>query len=128
MVHWNWKSVLGSRSFFKFPWKITGPVSSPEYVEPMLNIEEFRKFAPASYPVKPVIPNSENNKIYEIAYFPRDYRRKGIHVKYSFDPKSFLYDSNNDKLDMELPPTPGPYFVMGRVHNINDNPFDGYQK
>lgn len=110
--------------YFKAPWKITGPLASPEFLESVVTAGSYRPIAPASQTVKAIIPHAEPENIYNIAYFKRDHRVKGEHIIKTIDPKSW----SAEEAAQELPPTPGPFYASGKEYHINDTPHGGYQR
>ncbi|CAG9465948.1 unnamed protein product [Pedinophyceae sp. YPF-701] len=68
--------VDGVKSFFRPPWKNTGPPASPEWKEAVPDAKSYRAVAPGNQAVAQV-PWAEPENIYDIKYFPRDKRRWG---------------------------------------------------
>ncbi|KAL6012020.1 hypothetical protein ACLOJK_002491 [Asimina triloba] len=70
------KSLFQSlKRFFKKPWEITGPCADPEYRSALPSALEYRRFCPATTPLKPCIPTSNPETVFDIKYFSRDQRR-----------------------------------------------------
>ncbi|KAI4365856.1 hypothetical protein MLD38_021804 [Melastoma candidum] len=61
--------------FFKKPWEITGPCASPEYLPAIPKAVDWRVPSPATPAIKPCVPTSLPETVYDIKYFPRDQRR-----------------------------------------------------
>ncbi|KAL4858640.1 E3 ubiquitin-protein ligase hel2 [Chlorella vulgaris] len=59
----------------KAPWKYTGPVSGPEYMDHLPKAVNYRAVAPASQPIRAAVPQSEDAYVYDIKYYVRDTRR-----------------------------------------------------
>eukprot|EP00245_Coleochaete_scutata_P015157 TRINITY_DN6648_c0_g4_i1.p1 TRINITY_DN6648_c0_g4~~TRINITY_DN6648_c0_g4_i1.p1 ORF type:complete len:133 (-),score=12.34 TRINITY_DN6648_c0_g4_i1:120-518(-) len=55
--------------FVRPPWRVSGPLSTPEYVDPTSYEEHYRPTSPGSIPVKPSIPNADPAHIYHISYY-----------------------------------------------------------
>ncbi|GLJ05167.1 hypothetical protein SUGI_0012540 [Cryptomeria japonica] len=110
----------------KKPWEITGPCSSPEYVEGLPNALEYRPFAPATAPVLPRIPNSEEDRVFNITYFTRDTRRMP-HDRHKYVlTKQELEGGNKDLVFKfaELGSNP----ICPHVVDPDNEPGGGYQK
>lgn len=71
---------LLSKVGIKAPWKITGVASTAEFRDYMPLAGEFRKHAPASQPIRAVVPFAETSRIYDIRYSNRDNRREHMLV------------------------------------------------
>ncbi|KAJ8514025.1 hypothetical protein OPV22_004459 [Ensete ventricosum] len=70
------KALLQSfKRFFKMPWEITGPCTSPEYRSSVPMATEYRRFCPATAPAKVRVPTSEPETVFDIKYYTRDRRR-----------------------------------------------------
>ncbi|KAM0951374.1 hypothetical protein DsansV1_C03g0024881 [Dioscorea sansibarensis] len=67
--------IQSLKRFFKKPWEITGPCSGPEYRDAIPMALEYRRFCPATAPVKAIIPTSDPETVYDIKYYTRDRRR-----------------------------------------------------
>eukprot|EP00850_Spirogloea_muscicola_P006722 SM000032S12106 [mRNA] locus=s32:587028:587574:- [translate_table: standard] len=108
--------------WFKAPWRITGPVSSPEYLEALMDASEYRQFAPSNPPTRAWIPHARPDRIYNIKYYDRDLRRAEV-------PRTVKsVEPNVLPEEVDLPPAPGKWYNPGRAVNVNDNPGDGYQR
>ena len=73
------KSLIQTfRKFFKKPWEITGPCSSPEYRSAVPGALEYRQTCPATLredSPRAIIPTSDPETVFDIKYYPRDCRR-----------------------------------------------------
>ncbi|KAI5060674.1 hypothetical protein GOP47_0025094, partial [Adiantum capillus-veneris] len=111
----------------KPPWKISGPVASPEYLDPVPGALEYRVFSPASNPKEAIIPQSEPDRVLNITYYTRDPRRAfALAAKKETDNTE---PTTNEQDSSPVPKNPSPtYFVLGARVPIGDNPNGGYQK
>ncbi|KAJ7298530.1 hypothetical protein O6H91_Y560300 [Diphasiastrum complanatum] len=108
----------------KAPWQITGPVSSPEFRDPIPDMLAYRTFSPATPAKRVFVPQSDPEHVYDIKYFVRDTRRDIRLPKVEAqDVKSQLQDPDLDRLK----PSPSVY-VMGKMVSIDELKNDGYQK
>ena len=60
------------------PWRITGPVSDPEWKDVPVSAEEFRPKAPASFTTNSLnVPNVDvdADRVFNVKYYDRDKRR-----------------------------------------------------
>ncbi|CAL9090337.1 unnamed protein product, partial [Musa textilis] len=55
------------KRFFKMPWEITGPCSSPEYRSSLPEATEYRRFCPATAPAKVCVPTTEPETVFDIS-------------------------------------------------------------
>ncbi|KAH7442096.1 hypothetical protein KP509_03G070100 [Ceratopteris richardii] len=53
------------------PWNVTGPTSHPEYRDSLPNAKTFRVFSPATPSNKAILPLSDPDHVFNIAYFSR---------------------------------------------------------
>lgn len=109
------------------PWEVTGPTASPEFLESQSLALEYRKFAPASYPVRAILENTRPDRIYNIAYYPHDRRRLVVVKEKTVQPVAAMVAAAINK-DLLLPMTPGKIWIMGKVCHLNDTPGGGYTK
>jgi hypothetical protein len=111
------------------PWEVTGPTASPEFLESQSLALEYRKFAPASHPVRPILENARPDRIYNIAYYPHDLRRLVVVKEKTVQPVAAMVAAaaaiNKGLL---LPMTPGKIWIMGKACHLNDTPGGGYTK
>eukprot|EP00270_Netrium_digitus_P006469 TRINITY_DN1897_c0_g1_i2.p1 TRINITY_DN1897_c0_g1~~TRINITY_DN1897_c0_g1_i2.p1 ORF type:complete len:134 (-),score=20.34 TRINITY_DN1897_c0_g1_i2:139-540(-) len=107
------------------PWTITGPTASPEYLPSLPAATEYRPIAPANSPVEAKIPQSNPENVYDIKYYVRDSRRADFVVKQEDVTPS---RTSEELAAVDLPPTPGKYFVLGRAVHLDDTPGNGYQR
>lgn len=63
------------RRYIKKPWEITGPCADPEYRLAVPKATEYRIEAPATTKLKPIVPTSNPETVFDIKYFSRDQRR-----------------------------------------------------
>ncbi|EXC04476.1 hypothetical protein L484_019074 [Morus notabilis] len=63
------------KRFFKKPWEITGPCADPEYRSALPGALEYRLSCPATTKLKPSVPTSNPETVYDIKYYTRDQRR-----------------------------------------------------
>lgn len=106
------------------PWTITGPTATPEFLESVPDATDYRKFAPATVPVRPAVPHAETDKVFDIKYYTRDRKRSGTVTVVEMDPAVVAAEMQG------LPPTPGNgrQYVMGQPFHMDDEPGEGYQK
>jgi hypothetical protein len=92
------------------PFKITGVASDPEFKHYLPQAPDYRVHAPASQPVRAVVPQADPKLVYDIKYWTRDTRRAHMLVggtnvtelvTETFDPKLPA------KRPEGLPPLPG---------------------
>lgn len=110
------------------PWAYTGPVSGPEYQSHLPVSTEFRKFGPASAPIRASVPHAELDRIYNIKYFVRDTRR----AEQPGGTKTlarYKYDTSTKEEALEAtpaPPTPNQTYRWSKPRSILDQDNNGY--
>ncbi|CAM6044122.1 unnamed protein product [Sphagnum compactum] len=109
------------------PWEVTGPTASPEFLESQSLALEYRKFPPASHPVRAILENSRPDRIYNIAYYPHDLRRLVVKEK-TVQPVAAMVAAAAINKGSLLPMTPGKIWIMGKACHLNDTPGGGYTK
>ncbi|MQL69144.1 hypothetical protein Taro_001405 [Colocasia esculenta] len=120
------KSLLQSlRRFLKKPWEITGPQSHPEYRSSVPGALEYRHHCPATPPVKPIIPTSNPETVFDIKYYTRDQRRNRPPIR-----RTVLRKADVEKMMKEktfaLTDFPPVYLTETVVEDQNTNG-GGYQ-
>ncbi|KAH9573401.1 hypothetical protein CY35_02G207000 [Sphagnum magellanicum] len=113
------------------PWEVTGPTASPEFLESQSLALEYRKFAPASHPVRPILENTRPDRIYNIAYYPHDLRRLVVVKEKTVQPVAAMVAAATAAAinkGLLLPMTPGKIWIMGKACHLNDTPGGGYTK
>lgn len=115
----------------KMPWEITGPCSDPEYLNAVPNALDYRPFSPASAPVRVHVPSADPDRIFDIKYFPRDYKRNFNDRKRVVLSKSQLEEARQQKKEKEFFFDGGNVFPSGYVTKTeiqdDDNlPGNGY--
>ena len=70
---------LAKKAGLKAPWRVTGPLASSEWLSQDAMASEYREKAPmnSTEEGQPQVPWADNDKIYDIKYFNRDYRHAG---------------------------------------------------
>ncbi|KAL4297044.1 hypothetical protein GQ457_12G006250 [Hibiscus cannabinus] len=63
------------KQYIKKPWEITGPCASPEYKSAVPKATEYRVHCPATTLLKPIVPTSDPETVFDIKYYARDQRR-----------------------------------------------------
>lgn len=113
--------ATGALKFFKKPWQITGPASSPEFLEALPDAADYRKHAPATQPKRVFVPQAEPEHVFDIKYYTRDRRRT--------PPTTTMLEVSPSEITLEgLPPVAGKWYEAGKLHHFSDNPGEGYQK
>eukprot|EP01018_Ginkgo_biloba_P030754 Gb_10963 [translate_table: standard] len=121
------RSIYEVKNLIKKPWEITGPCSTPEYVDAMPSALTYRSFAPATPPVLPYIPNAEPDRIFNITYYTRDTRRNFVdRKKYVLTKEQLEAEVKENMLDVTK--LPGAYVLGTRLVDPAHEPGDGYQK
>ncbi|KDP31360.1 hypothetical protein JCGZ_11736 [Jatropha curcas] len=69
------------KRFIKKPWEITGPCADPEYRSAIPSPLEYRVHCPATPKIKPIVPTSDPETVYDIKYYTRDQRRNRPPIK-----------------------------------------------
>jgi hypothetical protein len=108
------------------PWEVTGPTASPEFLESQSLALEYRKFAPASHPVRPILENARPDRIYNIEYYPHDRRRLVVVKEKTVQPVAAKVAAAALNKGLLLPMTPGKIWIMGKACHLNDTPGGGY--
>ncbi|GMH20354.1 hypothetical protein Nepgr_022195 [Nepenthes gracilis] len=121
----SWVEAL--KRYFKAPWKITGPVASPEYKSALPKATEYRLFCPATVPEKAIIPTSDPETVYDIKYFSRDQRRNRPPKRRTILRKADVEKMMAEKKTFELSDFPTPYLTAIVVEDENAIG-GGYQK
>lgn len=100
-------TLLGKiRAMLLAPWTLTGPAASPEFLPSLTYPDKYRKHAPGSSPVQPIVPHSEAKYTFDIKYFPRE-RRRLNETAINVEPyKHYEIAVNSEKIE-GLPPVPG---------------------
>ncbi|CAL0330589.1 unnamed protein product [Lupinus luteus] len=93
------KSLLQNvKRFIKLPWEITGPCADPEYKLAIPAATEYRLFCPATPPkVKPIVPASDPETVFDIKYYTRDQRRNRPPIRRTILTKADVDKSRKDK-------------------------------
>ncbi|OIW19667.1 hypothetical protein TanjilG_18477 [Lupinus angustifolius] len=121
------KSLLQNlRRFFKKPWEITGPCADPEYKLASFPATEFRPFCPATPKVKPVIPSSDPETVFDIKYYSRDQRRNRPPIRRTILTKADVEKSRKEKT-FSVSDFPPVYLNTIIEEDLNTNG-GGYQK
>ncbi|XP_039067896.1 uncharacterized protein LOC120213927 [Hibiscus syriacus] len=63
------------KRYIKKPWEITGPCADPEYRSALPKATEYRVRCPATTLLKPIVPTSDPETVFDIKYYTRDQRR-----------------------------------------------------
>ncbi|KAJ4831843.1 hypothetical protein Tsubulata_017507 [Turnera subulata] len=114
------------RRFIKKPWEITGPCASPEYLSAVPGATEYRPECPATTKVKPVVPTSDPETVYDIKYYTRDRRRTRPTVK-----RTVLKKPDIEKMMKETTFDVNQYhrvYLTATVEEDMDTIGGGYQK
>lgn len=112
----------------KAPWKYTGPASSPEYMSHLPKAVDYRRFGPASAPIRPAVPQAEEDKVYNIKYYTRDSRRDVYPggprklERYAFEVRG----KEEGAEAAEVPPTPAQPHKWSKFRPYLDNDNQGY--
>lgn len=112
----------------KAPWRYTGPLSSPEFLNHLPKATEYRAVAPASQALRPSVPQAENDRIYDIKYYVRDSRRahlpggsiKMVRAQYDTTAKDEALEA------MEVPPTHNKTHRWSKPRSILEQDNNGY--
>ncbi|PSC72489.1 hypothetical protein C2E20_4316 [Micractinium conductrix] len=112
----------------KAPWRYTGPVSGPEYLSHLPRAVDYRGIAPASQPLRPAVPQSEDDRVYDIKYYVRDHRRAhlpGGSIKLAKG--AYEVAAKDEALEaLQTPPTPNKPYVWGKFRSILEQDNAGY--
>jgi hypothetical protein len=116
----------------KMPWQITGPCSDPEYENAVPNALDYRQFSPASAPVRVYVPSSEPEWVFDIKYFPRDYKRNFKDRKRVVLNKSQLEEARQEKKEKEFffdggNVFPSSYVIKTEIQEDDKLPGNGYE-
>eukprot|EP00245_Coleochaete_scutata_P015158 TRINITY_DN6648_c0_g4_i2.p1 TRINITY_DN6648_c0_g4~~TRINITY_DN6648_c0_g4_i2.p1 ORF type:complete len:154 (-),score=22.21 TRINITY_DN6648_c0_g4_i2:833-1294(-) len=120
--------------FVRPPWRVSGPLSTPEYVDPTSYEEHYRPTSPGSIPVKPSIPNADPAHIYHISYYERETRWIPVdHKVQEVSPEDMRETARKAAEEAGLPPPPGqPYlpYMMSKLVPVTvaDSAKSSYQK
>ncbi|KAL4184560.1 hypothetical protein AMTRI_Chr10g226160 [Amborella trichopoda] len=119
-------AVQTLKRFVKKPWEITGPCADPEYKNAIPSPLEYRRFCPATPPIKPCIPTSEPETVFDIKYYTRDQRRNRLPVKRTVlkkvDVEAMMREKKFDLSDFP------PVYVTEKVQEDGNLRGGGYQK
>ncbi|KAL2892619.1 putative alpha-1 3-mannosyltransferase MNN15 [Bienertia sinuspersici] len=122
------KSWLQSlKHYFQAPWKITGPVASPEYRYAVPKATEYRPFCPATIPEAAIIPSSNPDTVFDIKYFPRDQRRNRPQIRKTVLKKADVQKMMSEKTSFQTSDFPIPYLTRTIEEDMNTHG-GGYQK
>jgi len=116
----------------KMPWEITGPCSDPEYENAVPNALDYRPFSPASAPVRVYVPSADPELVFDIKYFPRDYKRNFKDRKRVVLSKTQLEEARQQKTEKEFffdggnifPPS---YVTKTEILDDDKLPGNGYE-
>ncbi|CAN1795942.1 hypothetical protein LINPERHAP1_LOCUS20768 [Linum perenne] len=114
------------RRYIKKPWEITGPCADPEYRLAIPKAVEYRIECPASTKVKPIIPSSNPETVFDINYHSRDQRRNRPPIK-----RTVLKKADVEKMMKEKTFEPSdfpPVYLTRAVEEHIDTRGGGYQK
>ena len=143
--------------YIRAPWKYTGPVSGPEFLESVPEAGKYRPFAPTNPPYAASIPASELDRVFNIKYHDRERRRLNYERKEEAKTVAELRDElliaaaggppptpeptgegeatpapvavpSPESVAYIPPPMPGTWYRPGYEVHLNDAPGDGYQK
>lgn len=121
---------LLSKVGIKAPWKITGVASTAEFRDYMPLAGEMRKHAPASQPVRAMVPQAETDRIYDIRYSNRDSRREHMLVggtnKVTIAQQSILVPTPTSTPVDGVPALPGVRHRWGKNKALLDYDNNGY--
>ncbi|KAH7660662.1 hypothetical protein IHE45_15G008000 [Dioscorea alata] len=118
--------IQSLKRFFKKPWEITGPCASPEYRDAIPMALEYRRFCPATAPVKAIIPTSDPETVYDIKYYTRDRRRDRPPVR-----RTVLRKADVEKMMAEKTFDLGDFprvYLTAKVEEDENACGGGYQK
>ncbi|CAN0876947.1 hypothetical protein LINGRAHAP2_LOCUS11583 [Linum grandiflorum] len=126
------KSSAGSflqslRRYIKKPWEITGPCADPEYRLAIPKAVEYRIECPASTKVKPIIPSSDPDTVFDIKYHTRDQRRNRPPIKRTVLKKADVEKMMKERTTFEPSDFP-PVYLTQAVEEHIDTRGGGYQK
>ncbi|CAN1151812.1 hypothetical protein LINPERPRIM_LOCUS28558 [Linum perenne] len=114
------------KRYIKKPWEITGPCADPEYRLAIPKAVEYRIECPASTKVKPIIPSSNPETVFDINYHSRDQRRNRPPIK-----RTVLKKADVEKMMKEKTFEPSdfpPVYLTRAVEEHIDTRGGGYQK
>ncbi|XP_060194075.1 uncharacterized protein LOC132623352 [Lycium barbarum] len=121
------KSLIQTlKRYFKKPWEITGPQSSPEYVPSIPKATEYRIFSPATPQAEAIVPSSNPETVYDIKYFSRDQRRNRPPIRRSVLKKADVEKMMKEKT-FDVNDFPKPY-LTAKVEEDDNAIGGGYQK
>lgn len=114
------------KRFFKKPWEITGPCADPEFKLSIPGALEYRLECPATTKVKPCIPTSNPETVYDIKYYCRDQRRNRPPIR-----RAILKKADIEKMMKEQTFEPSdfpPVYLTATVEEDMNARGGGYQK
>uniref|UniRef100_A0A7N0V190 Uncharacterized protein n=1 Tax=Kalanchoe fedtschenkoi TaxID=63787 RepID=A0A7N0V190_KALFE len=115
------------KGYIKKPWEYTGPCASPEYKLAIPAATEYRIECPASTKIKPIVPTSNPETVYDIKYYSRDQRRNRPPIR-----RTILRKADVEKLRREVSfddvSNFPPVYLTATVVEDLDTHGGGYQK
>jgi hypothetical protein len=108
------------------PWRVTGPVSHPEWKDVPISSNEYRTVSPSSVSNNAKIPQASHRLIYNVGYFPRDSRRFKLFSEESV--RSISPSSLNGMSSRLYEKNPLPQISFSRLERTSlvDYPDGGY--
>ncbi|CAM8924138.1 hypothetical protein QQ045_022912 [Rhodiola kirilowii] len=115
------------KSYIKKPWEYTGPCASPEYKLAIPAATDYRIECPASTKIKPIVPTSDPETVYDIKYYSRDQRRNRPPIRRTILKKADVEKLRKERKFDDVSAFPPVYLTTTVVEDM-DTHGGGYQK